>query len=41
MLSTVVCPALILPIVIVVLKVKREIRRQRYAEVMREINWML
>ena len=33
--------ALILPIVIVVLKVKNEIRRQRYAEVMLEINWML
>ena len=26
---------------IVVLKVKNEIRRQRYAEVMLEINWML
>ena len=34
-------PALILPIVIVVLKVKNEIRRQRYAELMLEINWML
>ena len=26
---------------IVVLKVKNEIRRQRYAEVMLEINWIL
>ena len=34
-------PALILPIVIVVLKVKNEIRGQRYAEVLLEINWML
>ena len=47
MLSTVVSslcfavPTLILPIVIVVLKVKNEIRQQRYAEVMLAINWML
>ena len=31
----------VLPIVIVVLKVKNEIRGQRYAEVMLEINWLL